>query len=246
MAIKTSADKRMSDFNLIIPLRNSSGDIVTWNNVVEIMPRYTSGTTASTKTFTSSGDYADQSNHNTNSVGWSHDFRFDEMPPAPGVWYNYTYDTTVGRRGSSSSPSRATALNDFGTYVSLYMDLHIGDGPHPGVGTNYAHCAMLQNAYGAHHQYQYSGASVDYTQARTFLENSVANQNFKISGQNYGSRLYSQIFCLAQFQSFSGANVRFLRFINWGGGASSTSRVTVAGGQLVIHGKSGHDSGADI
>ena len=244
MAVKTAADRRMSDFNLIIPLRNSDYEIVTWNNPVTIMPRYTDST-ATTKTFSALADYQDSTNHNTTS-GWSHDFSLVDMPPAPGPWYNHTYDTTVGRRGSSSSPNANTSLNDFGHYVSLYMDIHVGNGPHPGVGTNFAHCAILQNAYGAHHQYQYSGATVNYAQARTFMENSVANQNFKISGQNYGSRFYSQIYCLGQFQSFSGANVRFLRFINWGGGGTNTSRLIITGGQLVIHGKSGHDSGADI
>lgn len=245
MAIKASTDKEFRDFNLVSQLCDTSGNPVTWNNIVEIMPRYTSGTTAHTKTFSAAGDYADPSNHNTSGSGWSYDFRMIEMPPTPGAWYNYTYDTNGGRRGSSSGPSNGTPLNDYGTMMSLYMDIHVGDGPHPGIGSRYAHIALLVNQYGAHHQYQYSGASVDYTQARTIFENASGNQNIKISGQNYGSRLYSQIFCIGNFQSASFSGGRFLRLINHGGAVSQFSRVTVTGGQLVIHGRTGTSSATD-
>ena len=125
------------------------------------------------------------------------------------------------------------------------MDIHVGDGPHPGVGTNYAHIALLTQQYGAHHQYQYSGASVNYTQARTIFEHTSANQNVKIAGQNYGGRLYSQIFCMGEMQSASYSGGRFLRLINWGGGPSNKSRLTVTGAQLIIHGKSGNSSSTD-
>ena len=245
MAIKASTDKEFRDFNLVSQLCDISGNPVTWANPIFILPRYTNGSTAHTKTFSAAADYADGTNHNVSSSGWSYDFEMIEMPPTPGAWYNYTYDTNGGRRGSSSSPSNGTPLNDYGSMMSLYMDIHVGDGPHPGVGTNYAHIALLVNQYGAHHQYQYSGASVNYTQARTVFENASGNQNIKISGQNYSSRFYSQIFCLGNFQSASFSGGRFLRLINHGGGASNRSRVTVTGGQLIIHGRTGTSSATD-
>ena len=242
MGIKSNQDKHFQDFNLVSQLCDTSGNPVTWDNRVEIMPRYTSGTTAHTKTFSAAGDYSDASNHNTSGSGWSYDFRMVQMPPTPSPWYNYTYDTNSGRR---SGPTNATALNDHGSTMSLYMDIHVGDGPHPGIGTNYAHIALLTQQYGAHHQYQYSGASVNYTQARTIFEFTSGNQNVKISGQNYGTRLYSQIFCMGERQSANYSGGRFLRLINWGGAVSQFSRVTVTGGQLIIHGRSGNSSSTD-
>ena len=246
MAIKASTNKEIRDFNLVSQLCDTSGNPVTWNNPVEILPRYTDNSTAVSKTFSAAGDYADPSYHNNvGGTGWSYDFRIIQMPPTPGGWYNITYDTNSGRRGSSSSPTSDTPLNDYGNAMSLYMDIHVGDGPHPGVGTNYAHIALLTNQYGAHHMYQYSGASVNYAQARTIFEHSSGNQNVKISGQNYGGRLYSQIFCMGNLQTASYSGGRFLRLINHGGGPSNKSRLTVTGAQLIIHGRTGESSATD-
>ena len=245
MPVRTSTGKTLRTFNLVSQLCDTNGDPVTWDNKIQIEPRYTDESTAHSKTFSASGDYQDSSNHNTSGSGWSYDFRMIEMPPTPSAWYNYTYDTGGGRRGSSSSPDNGTALNDHGAFMSLYMDLHIGNGPHPGVGTNYAHVAMLVNQYGAHHQYQYSGATVDYTQARTWWEHTSGNQNIKIAGQSYSSQLYSQIFCMGDLQTASYSGGRIFRFINHGGGAASKSRVTVTGGQLIIHGRNGSNSNSD-
>jgi hypothetical protein len=259
MAILSNHSKRHQGFSLTVPLRRSDGspchwvgtnsmDVSSTNNrggVVQIEPRYTDDSTAASKTFTAASDYADASNHNNNGVGWSHDFKIWDMPPAPNPWYNYTYDTGGGRRGTGSAPDRGTALADAGYQVSLYVDMHIGEGPHPTVGNQYAHIALLVDAYGAHHHYQYSGASANYTQARTIFEHSAGNQNIKVAGQNYGSEYYSQIFCLGDFQNWQAANVRNLRFINWGGGNTSASRVTIAGIQLVIHGKTGYNAAQD-
>ena len=185
MGIKSNQDKHFQDFNLVSMLCDTSSNPVTWDNPVVIYPRYTDGSTAHTKTFSAAGDYADPSYHNNvGGAGWSYDFRMIQMPPTPSPWYNYTYDTNSGRRGG---PTNATALNDHGATMSLYMDIHVGDGPHPGVGTNYAHIALLTQQYGSHHQYQYSGASVNYTQARTLWNHSTGNQNIKIAWtpQNY-------------------------------------------------------------
>lgn len=245
MAIKASTDKEFRDFNLVSQLCDTSGNPVTWNNIVQIVPRYTDNSTAASKYFSAAGDYSDPNYHNVSGSSWSYDFELVQMPPTPGAWYNYTYDTNSGRRGSSSGPSNGTPLNDYGNMMSLYMDIHVGDGPHPGIGTNYAHIALLVQQYGAHHQYQYSGASVNYAQARTIFEFSAGNQNIKIAGQNYSSRLYSQIHCMGNFQTASYSGGRFLRLINHGGGAANKSRITVAGGQLIIHGRTGTSSQTD-
>lgn len=245
MGILTSQAKNKRDIQIQIPLLNSSNEIISHHNRHTISPRYTTGTTASTKTFSAASDYADPSNHNTSGSGWSADFKVD-VNSSGAAWYNYTYDTGSGRRGSSSSPSNATSLNDYGTYVSLYLDLAIGDGPHPGVGTNYCHMSILYNQAGAYHQLYYTGSPTpNYTQARTFPDHSTGNQNIKLSGQNYGAHQYRQWFCLADVQNWGGAGTSYFRIINHGGGAASKSKLIVAGAALIIHGMTGANSGAD-
>lgn len=245
MGILTSAAKNKRDFQIQVPLLTASGEPIGWENRITILPRYTDSSTAHTKTFTAAGDYADSSNHNVSGSGWSYDIKVDWNSSGSG-WYNYTYDTGSGRRGSSSSPSNGTSLFDYGAFVSLYLDMGIGDGPHPGVGTNYCHMSVLYNQAGAYNQLQYTASPTpDYTQARTFPDHSTGAQNIKLSGQHYGAHQYRQYFCLADVQSWGGAGTSYLRFINHGGGGNSTSKLVIAGGALIIHGVSGASSGAD-
>ena len=245
MPLKTSTGKNLRDFNLVSMLCDSSGNPITRQNKATLYPRYTDNSTAASKTMSASGDYADPTNHSNNS-GWSYDFYLSQMPPTPSGWYNYTYQTTHGMRGGSSSPNNGTMLNDHGNMVSLYMDIHIGDGPHPGVGTNYAHISLLINQYGAYHQWHHGGPSPVYTTPRTMFEALASgNENLKIAGQNYSTQLYSQIFSMGEMQNFSQSGGKFLRMINHGGGASNKSRITVCGGQLIIHGRSGSNNAAD-
>lgn len=243
---QSGSDKAADSFALPSFLCDNSYNRLTYNNRIEVLPRYTDNSTAASKTFTAAGDYADPTNHSTSGQGWSYDFKVGDFAIAPGPWYNYTYDTGSGRRGGSSSPSNATALNDHGSRVSLFLELHVGDGPHPGVGTNYAHISLLIDGFGAHHHYQYSGQPVNYSQPRTLFDHSTANQNIKIAGQNYGPSYYSQIFCLGSFQSFSAANVKTIRLINHGGGPNGKSKVIVAGGCFLIHGFGGTASTQDF
>jgi hypothetical protein len=243
MAIKGGADKNLRDFTLQVPLLDQGNAPIGHHNPIILEPRYTDGSTAANKTFTADGDYADASNHNSKTTGWSYDLKLD-WANSGQEWYNYTYDTNSGRRGSSSSPSNATSLDDYGNYISLYMDLAIGTGPHPGVGTAYAHMAILQDAAGGYFAYQYTAPPpVNYTQARTFPDQ--GHHNIKLAGQNYGEHHYRQWFCLADVQSWTASNAGTLRFINWGGGSITYSRVTIRGGAFLIHGKAGASSGAD-
>lgn len=242
MAILLGTGKKARNFQIQVPLLDQSNNEISHHNQVILEPRYTDGTTAASKTFTSSGDYADPSNHNSASTGWSYDFKLDWCSSGQ-PWYNYTYDTNSGRRGSSSAPSRGTSLSDYGSYISLYVDFAVGSNPHPTVGNHHAHMAVITNNWGAHHHNIYSGATPDYTLARTFPDH--GHHNFKIAGQNYSSHRYRQWYCLADMQAFAANNVSLLRFINWGGGASSVSRVRICGAAFIIHGIAGANSGAD-
>lgn len=250
MAIITSSGKQRVDFNLVIPLRDQSGNIVHRGNQIEIEPRYTDGSTAASKNFSASGDYQDSSNHNTSGSGWSYDFKLEDLNTSGGRWYNYTYGESSGRRGSSSSPSNHNALSDWGSgqaYASLYLDLGVGTGPHPGLGTAYCHMTMLTNNDGQYHQYMYTNsATPNYSEAKTLWDHNSTNQNIKISGQRYSDHRYRQLFCMGSFQNWGSFNVRLLRIINWGGGTSQYSKLTVAGGQWIIHGRTGEHTGTDI
>ena len=50
---------------------------------------------------------------------------------------------------------------------------------------------------------------------------------------------------MGNFQTGSYSGGRFLRLINHGGGAANKSRITVTGGQLIIHGRTGTSSQTD-
>lgn len=243
MSVLTGTGKRLRDFTLQIPILDQSNNPVGRHNPITLVPRYTDSSTAHTKTFTAAGDYADSSSHNVSGSGWSYDFKVDW--PGPGAWYNYTYQTTHGQRGSSGSPNNGTSLGDYGAYMSVYADLAIGSSPHPGIGTSYAHMSILYNQHGAYFPLQYtSPPPVDYTQARTWPEQSSAGQNFKVAGQKYSTTHdYRQWFCLGDVQTWYGNSTSYLRFINWGGNSNST--VGIYGLTILIHGVAGASSGAD-
>jgi len=241
MAILTSVGKKLRDFQIQVPVLDQSNNLVGLHNRVTLVPRYTNASTAHTKTFTTSGDYADSSYHNTSGSGWSYDFKIN-WPIAPEGNYNYTYDTSSGRRGSANSPSNATALNDYGSYLSLYLDLAIGQAPHPGIGVGYAHMAMLVNSHGAYNSFQLGGPAADYANPNVFP--SGAPHNVKVSGQNYSSHFYRQWFCWCDTINESRGNCDTLRIINWGGSSAAYSQVQVAGIGFIIHGMGGANSGA--
>ena len=151
MAIKSSAGKHLNPFDLQIDLCDQSGTVLTRNNAIKMTPRHTVAATSAAEVFNTLGDYQDPSNHNSSTTGWSYDLKVPNAPSGGG-WYNYTYGDGSGRRGSSSSPSNGTSLNDYGLFASLYMDLAVGENPHPGIGTanGISHIAMLQDAAGAY------------------------------------------------------------------------------------------------
>ena len=245
MPLLSNNGKRMNTFDLQIDLHDQSNNIVTRSNAIKMTPRYTNASTAAAKTFSAGGDYADSSSHNSSTTGWSYDLKVP-VAPSGGAWYNQTYGDGAGRRGSSSSSSHSTSINDFGTYASLYMDLAVGENPHPGYGAaaGISHIAMLYDAAGAYFGYQYtSPPPVNYTHARTWFDTSTDAQNIKISGQNYGGGTvhnYRQWFCMGDRQSWAHNNVQHLRFINWG-----PNNVYIHSAKLILHGQHGGHTGTD-
>lgn len=245
MAILTAAGKKLNPFDMQIDLTDQSNEIIKRSNAIKMTPRYTTASTAEAKVFTASGDYADASNHNSASTGWSYDLKIP-CAPSGAAWYNQVYGGGAGRRGTSSTSSNSTSLNDYGVFASLYMDLAVGENPHPGYGASngISHITLIQDGSGAYFQYQYtSPPPVNYTHARTIFDTSTDAQNIKISGQNYGGAKvhnYRQWFCIADRQSWGVQNVQNIRFINWG-----PNNVYIHAAKLIIHGMTGASSGAD-
>ena len=245
MGVLSGSGKHLNPFDLQIDLCDQSGTILTRNNNIKMTPRSTNASTSAGYGFGDAGDYADPSNHNSSTTGWSYDLK---MPCAPsgGPWYNHIYGGGSGRRGSASSSSNGTSLSDYGTFASLYMDLAVGENPHPGVGgaNGISHIAMIHDASGAYFGFQYtSPPPVNYAHARTLFDTSTDAHNIKISGQGYGggaAHLYRQWFCFGDRQSWAGHNIQNIRFINWG-----PNNVYIHSAKLIIHGKTGASSGAD-
>lgn len=245
MGILSGSGKHLNPFDLQIDLTDQSNEIIKKSNAIKMTPRSTTTATSAGYGFSAAGDYADPSNHNSANTGWSYDLKIP-CAPSGAAWYNHVYGGGSGRRGSSSSSSGATSLNDYGTYASLYMDLAVGENPHPGIGTanGISHIAMLRDAAGAYFGLQYtSPPPVNYSHARTLFDTSTDAHNIKISGQNYGgakNNNYRQWFCLGDRQSWGAHNINVIRFINWG-----PNNVYIHAAKLIIHGKTGASSGAD-
>jgi hypothetical protein len=245
MAIKGSTGKVLYPFDLQIDLCDQSGTILTRNNNIKMTPRSTTASTSAGYGFSAASDYADPSNHNSSTTGWSYDLKVPSAPSG-GPWYNYTYGGGSGRRGSANSPNHGTSLSDYGSYASLYMDLAVGSSPHPGIGAagSIAHIALIHDASGAYFGFQYtSPPPVNYAHARTLFDTSTDAQNIKISGQGYAggnANLYRQWFCFADRQSWSVSNIQNIRFINWG-----PNDVHIHSAKLILHGQTGASSGAD-
>jgi len=246
MAILTNAGKKLLPFDMQIDLTDQSNEPIKKSNAIKMTPRYTNASTAAGKVFTAGGDYEDSSNHNSASTGWSYDLKVP-CAPSGAAWYNHTYGDGAGRRGTSGASSSSTSLNDYGSYASLYMDLAVGENPHPGYGAanGISHIALIHNAAGAYFGFQYtSPPPVNYTHARTLFDTTTDAQNVKISGQNYGggkNNNYRQWFCLGDRQAWAPHNVGSIRFINWG-----PNNVYIHAAKLIIHGMTGASSGADI
>ena len=149
MAILSGSGKHLNPFDLQIDLCDQNNVMITRANAIKMTPRSSTASTSAGYGFGDAGDYADSSNHNSSTTGWSYDLK---MPCAPSgaAWYNQVYGGGSGRRGTTSTSSHSTSLNDYGTFASLYMDLAVGENPHPGYGSanGIAHIALLNDAAG--------------------------------------------------------------------------------------------------
>ena len=86
LTTESGGNKTASTFALPSYLCDAAYNRLTYNNRIVVLPRYTDNSTAASKTFTSAGDYADPTNHNSSGVGWSYDFKVgDSVEVVNGV-----------------------------------------------------------------------------------------------------------------------------------------------------------------
>lgn len=229
MGVLSSSGLPLGFMQIQIPIVQHAATNV---GTVTINPRY-NDSTADTKLFSSSGDYAPSA-----AVGGNAYVDLDlPMFPHHSNWYNNTHDSNSGRRNGNST----TAISDIGR-VSLWAQLGVGDYPHPGYDYSYTRLAMLKNAAGAYHQYITTGSPTpNYAEPRTLDGGNSLNSfaNFKVSGQFYAGGAYGGWYCLANHVGGIFENSSTLRIINLGGNIDERSRLRVIDLVYIIHGKLG-------
>ena len=202
------------------------------SNYPNISPRYTSGTTAENFTFGDSGDYSPSGNYVDLDLQW----------PGNSPWYarnfgqggisnqlNHTGDNVNGDDAATPFSQR------YG--VSVWMDLRVGNGPHPGYGTAKTYIAILRNANGAHHGGSFWNGNASgpfYNSPRSMID---GFERVAVSGDNYGTGNYRGWCCLAQFQNATmPMNATTLRLINLGGPNNSSGLdLKVQGFKMIYH-----------
>ncbi len=233
MGIISSSGLPIGFMQIQIPIVEHAATTV---GTITLNPRY-NDSTADTKLFNSSGDYAPGAAAGGNAYV---DLALP-MFPHHGTWYNNTHDSNSGRRNGNAG----TAIGDIGR-VSLWAQLGVGDSPHPGFDYSYTRVAMLRNAAGAYHSFIRTGSPTpDYTEPRTLDGSNSLNTfaNFKVSGQFYAGGAYGGWYCLANHVSGLFESSDTIRIINLGGNTDARSRLRIIDLVYIIHGRLGTTGG---
>lgn len=202
------------------------------SNYPNISPRYTSGTTAENFVFNDSGDYSPGGNYVDLDLQW----------PGNSPWY-----ARIFGQGGSSNQLNHTGDNSNGDDaatpfsqrygVSVWMDLRVGNGPHPGYGTTKTYIAILRNSNGSHQGgafWNAPGNVATYTSPRTMFG---GFERIAVSGDNYGTGNYRGWTCVCQYQNTNmPMNATTLRVINLGGPNNSAGLdLKIQGFKLIYH-----------
>ena len=227
MAILTSTGLPLESMQLQVTMVNRTPPVTP----VTIYPRY-NNSTANTKTFSASGDYAPAAAVGGGNLAY-HDFNLTNYCHTTN-WYNYVHDNDAGRRNGTE-----TAISDINR-ASIYAQIQVGDYPHPGVGASKTRLAMLYNQAGAYHALITTGsATPNYAEPRVLGGNTAAFENFQVSGQNYSQGSYGAWYCLANYIPNIVGSTHYIRIINLGGDVDARSKVIFNGLIIVLHGENG-------
>jgi len=219
-----------------------NGAPITSQNQVVLNPRFSNVTTADNFSFSADADYS--------PAGCYADlvFPFAHMTN----WYSYLSGhggpsnqlNHPGSTGSWIDAARPFYMRQDGTNMtakfSLWMMLHVGQNPHPGVGVAETYFAMLVNANGAYSGGLYYTADASTTYPNSPREYFDGSRKIRISGDNYGGGLYRGWACIANQQpvtaAISNINATSLRIINIGRQTTqATAELRIAGVRIIYH-----------
>lgn len=202
------------------------------SNYPSIGPRYTSGTTAENFTFGNAGDYSPSGNYVDLDLQW----------PSNAPWYS-----RIHGQGGTTNQLNHTGDNNHGDSahtplvqrkgVSVWMDLRVGNNPHPGHGTAKTYIAILRNSNGSHQGGAFWEAPSNvatYTSPRSMFS---GFERVGVSADNYGNGNYRGWTCLAQYQNAEiPMQTTTLRVINIGGPNNSVGLdLKIQGFKLIYH-----------
>jgi len=110
-----------------------------------------------------------------------------------------------------------TSFQNNANMISFYANIHVGDAPHPYSNPPTTRIAILQNYFGAYHQFQTTGSPTpNYSEPRVW-NNEQRFQNYAIRGQSWGITNYDDYLELSKGADFGmGIGVAYIRIINLG------------------------------
>lgn len=202
------------------------------SNYPSINARYTSGTSAQNFVFNDSGDYSPSGCYVDLDLQW----------PGNAAWYGRNFgqggiSNQLNHSGDNADGDSAHTPLQHRRGVSVWMDLRVGNNPHPGYSVTKTYIAILRNANGAHQGGSFWNANAGgaiYTSPRSMFDGC---ERIAVNGDNYGTGLYRGWSCIAQYQNAEvPMNATTLRVINLGGPNNSVGlQVKIQGFKLIYH-----------
>lgn len=224
-----------------------NGAPITSQNQVVINPRFNNMSTADNFSYSVDGDYAPTSYSGGNAYA-DLTLSFAHMTS----WYSYlsghggpgndmNHPGSTGSWADAAKPfyQRQDGTN-MGAKFSLWMMLHVGQSPHPGVGNAETYFSMMTNAngdYGGGSYYYHPGGTPQPTSPREWFNGS---RKIRVAGDNYGNGAYRGWTCIANQQPatqyISNINATNLRIINLGRQTTqNTAELRIAGIRIIYH-----------
>lgn len=241
MAIYNSNDRGHYPYSFQVePYRN--GAIITSQNQVVLNPRFSNISTADNFSYSTDADYspsgcfADLTLPFAGMTAWysrlsGHGGPSNELnhPGSTGNWVEAALPFRQRQDGTNMTAK-----------FSLWMMLHVGQSPHPGIGNAETYFSLLTNAPGDHGGgafYAHPGAVPTPSQPREWFNGS---RKIRVAGDNYGNGLYRGWTCIANQQTvsaqLSNINPTTLRVINIGRQTTqATAELRIVGIRVVYH-----------
>jgi hypothetical protein len=242
MGIYNSSNRGHYPYSFDIEPYRNGGPITSQNQVV-LNPRFSNVSTADNFSYSVDADYQP-----------SGCFADLTLPHAAGMtaWYSTLSGhggpgNDMGHPGSTGSWVNAARpffqRHDGTNYTakfSIWMSLHVGQNPHPGVGNAETYFSILTNAngdFGGGSYYYHPGGTPNPSSPREYFNGS---RKIRVSGDNYGNGLYRGWTCIANQQPvsqyISNINATSMRIINLGRQTTqATAELRIVGFRIIFH-----------